>query len=432
MGRNMLSRSLAFLLPVALGGLVFLSAGKLASQPPAKEKQVPPTPVRVIKVKPVPLMPRLTGYGVVAPAREWRGVARIESDVLALADKLAVGALVKSGELLVTLDATEQALLLAQIDAQTAALSVRTATTEQSLKVARADLTLAETELARQTSLQKRGVATATQVDSARRQSLSARAKLTELENQLALTAAEVNVLEAQRKLTSRALDYATLRAPFDARIVALDVAAGQYVSRGQSLLTAEGLDAVDIEVQLPGGQAGPVLRQLPQGSTMTDLTAEVRLTAGGHQVSWPARVDRVGEAIDARTQSSTVFVRVDDPQAAASPGQRPPLRRNMFVEVVLSAPPRDALVAPITAVQDGQVWVVTEAGELARQPVTTGYTLGGVVVIDAGLNTGDMLVISDLPVAMPGMRVKPVPDKATLQRLQAEASGSPTAGSQP
>ena len=138
----------------------------------------------------------------------------------------------------------------------------------------------------------------------------------------------------------------------------------------------------------------------------------------------------RAGEAIDARTQSTPLIVRVDDPLARAEAGARPPLRRNTFVEVVLSAPPRQALVVPAEAVRGGKALVATADNTLEQRDVTVGYTVDGVSLVETGLSPGDRLVVTDPAIAVPGMSVKPVEDKAIAARVAKAAGGSAAGGS--
>ena len=249
------------------------------------------------------------------------------------------------------IDDTDLRLTLAQLDAQMAALDVKDQTLKASLALSRADLELSQNDLERQQDLQAQGVATQTALDQAARAELSARLKLTEIENQLALNAAERAVLSAQRASSARSLEFTTVIAPFDVQIGAVQADLGQYVARGATLFSADGIDAAEITAQFSLGTDGTVdpLAGDP-GKTVLDLTATVRLSQAGHSVEWPATVARVSDAIDARTQSANIIVRVDQPMAQAVAGQRPPLRRDMFVEVELSAPVRKALVAPASA----------------------------------------------------------------------------------
>ena len=79
---TLFGRVIAVSLPLALGGIVIVYSGTLISTAAPKETVQQPTPVRVITMAEVDLVPRVTGYGIVAPAREWRAVARIEGEVI--------------------------------------------------------------------------------------------------------------------------------------------------------------------------------------------------------------------------------------------------------------------------------------------------------------------------------------------------------------
>ncbi|MDQ2090352.1 efflux RND transporter periplasmic adaptor subunit [Marimonas arenosa] len=420
-----ISRVLAVAVPIGLGALSVAYSENLKQSPAAVEKKRPPTAVRVVTMAPVEVLPRVSGYGTVTPAREWRAVARVDGEVTETAPGLANGAVLSAGTVLLRIDDTDLRLSLAQVDTQLSALDVKDQTLSASLEIAKSDLALSRAELDRQETLADQGVATQTRLDTARRVELAARAKVVELENQFALNAAERKVLAAQRATVARALDFTEIAAPYDIRIAEVSAEQGQVVSRGQTLVAAEGIDAAEVAAQFSLGRLGPLVRSLGEGANVTALKARVRLTAPGHSVVWNATVDRVGEALDPRTQSTSIVVRIDNPYAQAEAGKRPPLRRNTFVEVILMAPKRQALVAPLDAVRGGKALVVSAEGTLERRAVTLGLTLGDVVLVTDGLTEGDALVVTDPAIAVPGMAVKAVEDKQLAGQIAAAASGA-------
>jgi len=423
---RIVGRLLGFSIPVALGLVSIVYSDTLKKPPIATEKKRSATPVRVITLEPTPLIPRVVGHGTVGPAREWRAVARIEGDVLQTAPDLAAGTIVSADALLLRIDDTDLRLSLAQINAQLAASDIKDETLIASLEIASADLTLMQADLTRQEQLVEQGVATRASVEAARHQELAARAKVTEIDNQRRLAKAERDVLATQKASVERGLGFVELRAPYDMRITEVSASEGQYVARGQTLLSAEGIDAIEIAAQFPMGRIGPLLRLAGGGATVMDLKARVRLTAPGHDIVWKGQVVRVGDQIDARTQSATVVVRVDDPVRQAAAGARPPLRRNMFVEVLLMAPQTMALTVPTEAVRDGTALVVSAENTLEKRKVSVDFTAGNLAVVGKGLAPGDQLVITSPTVAVPGMRVKPIEDAARKAALQAEAMGKP------
>ncbi len=431
-GRAVL-RGLAIAVPAAIGVAAIYFAGSFQRLPESGSAARQPTPVRVIALAPIEIVPRVTGYGTVAPVREWRAVARVEGEIVARAEGLAPGDLVAGGTALFRIDDTDLRLDLAGIEAQLAASVLKDQTLQASLDLAQGDLDLARQDLARQEQLNAQGVVTQAALDTSRRQELSARSKVSELQSAIALNAAEREVLVTQKASVERSIGLAQVQAPYDLRVTELSADLGQYVSRGQVMLSGEGIEAVDIAAQFPIGRIGPLLRQAGAGTEVTDLKARVRLPAADHEVLWPARVERMGEAIDERTQSSAVIVRVTDPQGQSAAGSRPPLRRNMFVEVELSAPRAEALVLPAEAVQDGAVLVVSPTGTLEKRKVETGFAMQDLVVVIGGLAVGDQVVVTDPTIAVPGMEVKAVEDEARKAAIAALAAGSaPGAGAKP
>ncbi|WP_116132024.1 efflux RND transporter periplasmic adaptor subunit [Tropicimonas sp. IMCC34043] len=424
---KVLLRALAVSLPVALGLLAIGYSADLKQAPAGTERTPPATPVRTITLAPVTLTPRVIGHGTAEPAREWRAIARIESMVVETSDQLSPGEIVPAGTELLRLDDTDLRLSLAEIDASLGALAVKDQTLAASLEITRADLELSRSEMQRQQDLADQGVATRATLEQSRRQELVARAKVVDLENQLALNLAERRVLEARRALEARSLEFTTVVAPYDVRLTDVSAELGQVVSHGQQMIAAEGTEAVEIAARFPIGQVGPLVRMLASGQ-VTDLKARVRLPAADHSVTWDAKVVRVGEAVDVATQSSTLVVRVENPLDRAQAGLRPPLRRNTFVEVILSAPPVEVLVVPQEAVVNGRALVVSPEGTLEPREVTLGYTMEGIAVVAEGLAAGDRLVVTDPAIAVPGMGVKAMEDKATAARIAQTAAGGKTA----
>ncbi|TDT74028.1 multidrug resistance efflux pump [Litoreibacter halocynthiae] len=410
-------------IPLALGVGAILYSGSIKSEAAPKETASLSVPVRVITLSEVDLIPRVTGYGVVAPAREWRAIARVEGNIIKSSPLLSDGHFVPSGTELLKIDDTDVRLTLAQLDAQMAALNVKDDTLNASLELSRADLAISESDLKRQQDLQDQGVTTRTARDQAARAELTARSKLTDIQNQLALNEAERAVLLAQRASSARSLDFMSVVAPFDVQIRSVEADLGQYVARGAVLFSADGTEAVEITAQFPIGQMGPLIRSLEPGMSVLDLNAQVELSQAGRVIEWPATVARVSDAIEARTQSARIVVRVDRPMEQAIAGERPPLRRDMFVEVLLRAPSRKALVAPSTAITQNQALVVSAQGKLEPREVKLAYTVDGLAIISGGLAVGDKLVVTDLSVAVPGMAVKPVEDKALAAALAVQAS---------
>ena len=80
----------------------------------------------------------------------------------------------------------------------------------------------------------------------------------------------------------------------------------------------------------------------------------------------------------------------------------------------------------PSDAVRDGTALVVSAEGTLENRKVVVGFTSDDIAVVTQGLSAGDVLVVTDPTIAVPGMAVKPVEDTALIASLTAAALGQP------
>ena len=68
---------------------------------------------------------------------------------------------------------------------------------------------------------------------------------------------------------------------------------------------------------------------------------------------------------------------------------------------------------------------LVDDDRRLRRLPVTVAFNQGDMSVIEAGLEGGETLVLTDLVPAIEGSLLEPVTDDDTLRRLELAAAGT-------
>jgi len=448
-------RRLLIVPPVALGAAVLLWQLQSRTEPAQGEPEELSRAVRVIEVQPVTFVPRARGYGTVAPGRVWEAVAQVGGQIVDKHKDLERGRLIEAGTEVLRIDPTDYELAIARAEAdlnsaraQLDELDVREANTRASLEIERRALRLAEEDVERKRALLERGNVSQATVDQAENALLGQRQRVQELENQLRLIPAERAVLEASIQVHEAKLEQARLdlertriRMPFDGRIAQVEVEPTRFVSVGEVLMVADSIDRAEIEAQFAIGRLAPVVRadidlsalsagELAEVPGRLGLEATVRLKTDEVEASWEARFDRLSDRIDPQTRTVGVIVVVDEPYRKAIPGRRPPLAKDMFVEVELRGRARpDTLVVPRVAVHrksDGKptLYLADDEGRLEIRPVMLGPAQGDLVVVAGGLEAGERVVVTDLIPAIAGMKLTTRVDDALAERLRAQAEG--------
>ena len=423
-------RKLLILPPLAIGIVAILLAPMIMSKPEQVEVVERAVKVRTIKVTPLAVVPRTVGYGTVKPARTWDAVAEISGQVTFVSEELKDGRTVPAGTELLRIEDITYRLALAQVEAQRQSSDVKDKTSRASLAIAERDLKILKDEYERKKDLADKGVVAKVAVEAAERQMLSAQTQFQNLKNTLEVNAVEREVLDAQQASAGLDLQRTHLIAPFDVRITDVKIGEAQYANKGQLLFTTDGLDAAEVEAQFPIGALRPLISSVVEGGAepqvgVMELSAVVRLRTATHIVEWTARIDGASGTVDPQTQSIGVVVVIDNPEEQATPGQRPRLLRNTFMEVELFAPAMDKqVVVPLSALHNGQVYVMDADSRLDIRKVQTLFSQGGFAVLKSGVKLGDTVVISDLQSAIKGMLLDPQEDSKTKRKMIIEATG--------
>jgi multidrug efflux system membrane fusion protein len=406
--------------------------------------------VRIITVPKTDVVPRALGFGTVTPGTVWEAVAEVQGKVIEIHKQLKSGAILPKGTILLRIDPTDYALALrsveadiAVIKAQLAELAGRRGNTRASLAIENRLLEIARRELDRKRQLVRSRVASAAAVDTEERNLLSRQQSIQTLRNILNLLPSEKQKLDAQLASAririanaGRDLERTVITLPFDARIAKVNVENAQFAKSGQTLAIADSIDISEISAQLPIDKMFQLLdpariagvtaqRAMGEIENILGLTPIIRLKSGDLVSTWQGRVARIADRVDPSTRTIGVIVAVDNPYAITANDPRPPLAKNMYVEVELRGRPRLAeTIVPRSAIHDGKVFVVGADNRLEIRAVKLRLSLGGVALIESGLKAGERIVISDLIPAIGGMLLDPAADRGARARLIAQAAG--------
>jgi multidrug efflux pump subunit AcrA (membrane-fusion protein) len=434
--------------PLVLGAaiVVLMVRGREAPEraPPTEQARA----VRVIAVPSVAVVPRALGHGVVAPGTVWEAVAQVAGKVARSHPALKKGAVLEAGAVLIAIDQADYRLAVAEseaelraVAAELAALEAQAGNTRASLAIEARALALNEADLERKRQLLESGNIADAVVDQEERAVLDRRQKAQALKNALNLIPAEREALEAkgalyEARLAAARLDLerTVITLPFDARVAEVTVEPSQFVRAGETLVVADSIDVAEVAAQVPIDKMRHLLSGQPERPDLTPaelgrmpqllgLSAVVRLHAGDFTVEWPARFARISDTTAPETRTVGVIVAVDDPYRQARPGLRPPLIKNMFVEVEVRGRPRaPGPIVPRAALHRDRVYVAGADDRLERRRVEVDFFQTNFVAIAGGLSAGERIVVSDLEPAVDGMLLAPVVDEGLARTLVAEA----------
>lgn len=372
---------------------------------PAPVELIPPL-IRVQTLGSQELQLVVEAQGTVAPRTESELKSQVSGELLWVSPALVPGGFFDSGDRLLEIDPVDY---------------------EADLERARAQLARAQSEAgrARKENARQRRLAD---------RSVSSQARIDDAEN--AAHVAEAGLREAQAQLgrAERDLQRTVVYAPYPGRVRSERVDLGQFIARGESLARIYAVDFAEVRLPIPDrelryldlplgyresvvtdsaetDEAYPVDSLVEVGSgTMYGPQAILRAEFAGKQHEWAGRIVRTEGEIDPKSRMVTVVARVEDPYGRRTEDTRPPLAVGLFVEVEISGriiP--EAIVIPRSALRQGSRVLVLDSGNrLHYRPITVLRTERELVIVEAGLQSGERVAVSPMPDAIEGMSVRP------------------------
>ncbi|WP_164989238.1 efflux transporter periplasmic adaptor subunit [Roseovarius sp. A46] len=425
-------RMVRLLPPLAIGIAAAVWLVSTAAPPAQTDQREREAVARTVRAEAKPIAPVVRGYGTVHAAQSWQAVAEVAGAVTYRHPELESGNMIPEGTRVLEIDANRYETSLQEVQADLTALEAEgrqiaqeAENTRLILGIEQDRLALAESELARVRTLAEQGTVPQARLDEQTRATLALRRTVQELENTLALIPVRRARLDAQiaraRAAQARAerdLRMTRIETPFDLRVGDVHVEQHQFVTAGQSLVSADGVAQAEIVAQmsldsfprLMGAAATDGVRfgARERDAILDRITAQVRLVSDPDQV-WRGRLIRVENGLDPQARSVPVVIAVDAPYDGANPPARLPLVPNMYVEVTLTGPEgAPMIVLPAQAVHGGDTVYLRDAeGRLEMRDVIVAWTQAGESVISEGLDAGDEVILDDIVPALPGLRVR-------------------------
>ena len=345
-------RWMAALVLVGALGFVGWKVGMPALEARVFQTQVTLTEIAV--VSPAQAQVQLTSTGYVMP----QVVVSIASKVLGRVEKITVheGDPVKTGQLLVQLDALDQHTQIVSAQARVASARAKTA-------AARAQLAEIQLQFQRESRLAASGAVSQASADD-----LGARSK--SLEEQVHASEADVAAAQAEVNALTVNLTNLTLLAPIDGRVMLQPIVLGDTATPGLILFNIADLSSILVETDVPEARLGRAKKGAPC-EIVLDAYPEKR---------WRGEVALISPTLNRAKATATVKVRFLDRDDTILPEMA---ARVSFLDAPLdmaklAEPPKK--VVPGTAVVDrsgAKVVFVADGGKVRMTPVTLGKPFG-------------------------------------------------------
>ncbi|MEL6894590.1 MAG: HlyD family efflux transporter periplasmic adaptor subunit [Planctomycetota bacterium] len=447
-------RLLLLSIPIVVGASILAISAQFRSAPEKREISEVAQPLRVITAKELPIVPKAIGLGESRPKRTWQAVCEVKGRIVEVHPRLKAGSVIAEDELLVRIDDTDINLVISRLkaeiaraEANLAELKTNETNYRELLRLEEESLGVADAEMERMRQLTRSNASSAAELDSVRRSLItqkqivqSAKNKLNLLPAQVESAQAALRVAEANLAERQRDLERCEIRAPFPCRLGNVSLESGQFISVGEKLFSAQSNDSFLIDAEFDSQD----LRRLFNGVEVQQVASSVNLSGGTNDEEVPTgfqvdvtvryrlggrvnecsgRVVRFREQLSDKTRSGIVVIETD---AESNAGGPPPIRGTLCEIDLFRTGMPTRIAIPLSAIrQDDSVFILDKDQRLCRRGVVVEYEQGSFAVIRSGIDSGELVVVSQPQPAINGSLVDPIIDEVLQRSLTASATES-------
>ncbi len=413
-----MKRTIIILVILAIAGLGAFRAAQVISAKKEDPKKGIAGQVPLVDAAPVTqglIEEKISRTGDITPSAQ----VTISSKVQGWVGKINVreGDLVKTGQVLVTLDTREAEATVAQAEASLEAAKARLkqvkATAEETIQSqiqqTKANLELAEADLKRAQELHEKNFIARQQLDEVRTKYNVAKAnydlaqnsiRQRTWENDIALAEAQVNQAKATLELNKAQLANLIILSPMNGGITKRFVDPGTMVKDTTPILTLMDLSEMKMVVNVIEKEFIYLQKGQPVKVTVTAFPGRV----------FTGRIEIITPALELQSRTAEIQISIPNPGLVLKPG--------MFgrAEVLLRSNPQAVLV-PIQSLmtEGGQDWLyVLKDDKVTRRPVRKGAVRDTVVEILQGVVPGERVITAGQTALKDGANVR-----LTLQQPQ-------------
>ena len=386
----MIQLILRIILPIlVLAGAAYATVTMIRNRPvpETREAAVPLALVETMEAEYSNVTLSVFAEGTVAPRTVTELTPEVGGRVIEVEDSLVVGGFFEEGDVLLRLDSRDYELAVTRARAPIAQARLRLETERQEAAVAMEEWELLGTGRPTPLAVREPQIAAA----------------------QAALASAEAALQQAEYDL-----ERTVVVAPFAGRVRQERVDVGQFVARGNSVATLYAVDAAEVRLPIPDSELAYLnlplaYRNDAPSEQLQGPPVILRADFAGGRHEWRGRIVRTEGEIDPRTRMVHAIARVEDPYARGGNPTRPPLAVGMFVEAeVVGRPSGRVMVLPRTVLRGvDQVLIVDDSNHVRFRQVELFRLERERVLVRAGLEEGDRIIVSPLEGAVDGMQVQ-------------------------
>ena len=305
------------------------------------------------------------------------------------------GSVVKAGELIGRLDASDVQATIAAARAGTAQAQAGIRQAEAALGQSRAELANAEVELKRQKTLQDQGFISAQAVDAAQRRLDVARSALATGQAAVASAQAAHQTSLAQVQVQAVSLANTEIRAPFDGVVLVKNANVGDMITPFSSaagtsgaVVTLADMGTLEVEADVSESNVARVLAEQPVEITLDALPG----------TRFRGTVARIVPTVDRAKATVMTKIRFETLDARILPEMSAKVSFLSQAATAADQQPVTALNPKAIVERDGRKLVFKVAGDKVQAvTVTTGRNIGDLVELTgaSSLKAGERLVLS-------------------------------------
>ncbi len=335
--------------------------------------------VKTITMKPGNYPTWIDAMGTVMPERQIILKSKLAGEVISVSKKFVQGGVIQKGEILLQIDDADY-----KIEVQKAKSTLDKAVA--SLELEKGSQLIAKEELK---LINKASHDTVTATD------LSLR------KPQLVQAKADVSKARADFEKALLNLSRTKVYLPFNALILEKHVDSGSLVTIQGKIADIVDVDSYRVEALIPQDR-------LTAFGTGQILNTDAIINSNYSNQTWQGMLNRITGKVNPKSRMAGVIVLIPDPLGLKNKGNRQQLLLDDHVRVKIKGAMLENVYSLPRSVlrEDNSIWIYN-AGKLEIREINPVWKEDRVVYVKTGINSGDMVIVSDLSVAVNGMALQ-------------------------